>query len=209
MTFLTLYTFIQTGLRPGTPAGDLSIINRLGFAIVLVFIGLLILMFSHYYRMIGSRDDDGGKKKRKGYDPVSQLEYMSREDLKAMILREKAEREKAEAEAVDAVSDVKIPAVREKVEKDLLVDLVDESNESSDADPDRAEATSGHDLILKLILEPEIGEEESKKDEAEMKQDEMETKKPVHKEHKHIDKVERSLLSNESLEDFKRRSREI
>ena len=191
-----LYTFIQSGLQPGTVTGNLSIANKLGLAVALICLGLLILMFSHYYRMAGSRDKQG-KKGKENYNPVVQYEYMSREDLKAMILKEKASREKAADETGNTVSNETKPVIQEAVQCRLF-DLPEVPSERPAAATQ--DATADADLIAKLIMPAQVDIEKAK---------EEETIKPKLEGHKYIDKVERSLLSNESPEEFIRKSRKI
>ncbi|MCX6646511.1 MAG: hypothetical protein NTY09_09160 [bacterium] len=197
MYAITVYTFIQSGLQPGTMAGDLSIANQIGLAVVLICIGLLVLMFSHYYRMAGSRDKQI-KNGKENYNPVAQFEYMSREDLKAMILKEKASREKAEDETGNTISNDTKPEVQEAVQGRLF-DLSEVPSESLPAATQ--ETSTDADLIAKLILPSQVDIEKAKEEE--------EAIKPKREGHKYIDKVERSLLSNESPEEFKQRSRKI
>jgi hypothetical protein len=198
MYAITVYTYIQSGLQPGTMAGNLSIANKLGLAVVLICIGLLVLMFSHYYRMAGSRDKQV-KNGKENYNPVAQYEYMSREDLKAMILKEKASREKTADETGNTVFDETKPEVQEAVQGRLF-DLPEVPSESPPAA--MQETVTDADLIAKLILPSQVDIEKAKEEEEVVK-----TKK--REGHKYIDKVERSLLSNESPEEFKQRSRKI
>jgi hypothetical protein len=199
MFAITVYTFIQSGLQPGTMAGNLSIANKLGLAVVLICFGLLILMFSHYYRMTGSRDKKGkkGKKGKEDYSPVAQYEYMSREDLKAMILKEKASGEKAEDEAKELNSSGAVSSAREPVQGTLFDPPV---VPPASPEPLTSETSADADLIAKLLLPPQVDIEKAKEEEA---------IEPKPDGHKYADKVERSLLSNESPEEYIKRSRKI
>jgi hypothetical protein len=150
----------------------------------------------HYYRMIAERGKDG-KKGKKGYDPMSQYEFMSREDLKAMILKEKTEREKAEKKPDETLSGDSYSdpgQVQNQVEKAPS----ESSGEQALTIPLTGDKKA--DMLIKILLPT--------KEEIEKAKEEEETTQPKRPGHKYIDKVERSILSNELPEEFRKKSKD-
>lgn len=189
MVVMAMQIFYQSVTQPGSTAGNLRIANNLGFAVVIVGLLLLILFIMHYYRMIGSRDSQG-KKGKETWDPVSQYEFMSREDLKAMALKEKAEKEKK----VD-MSDLKdlSEAGTEPAPGDV-VKVETGKDETAYQGPDAAFISAEAELLAKLLL-PSDGEIE----EARCEEKTEEYKKPKHK---YSDLIERSILSTDLPEEL-------
>jgi len=195
---VTLLLTIQA--QPGASASSLGLLNTLGIAVFLMGIGLLLLLSTHYYRMrdaVEKRRKHGGRRYRFGDSAdILQLQYMSREELKEMILRERQERLKREA-AMKAQRDY---------DKDALLQGVSEP-ESSDEPRPTVESDGGTvppktpspeaELLARMVIPAEKEPEEEKVPKREP------PKHPYH------DKIQRSLSSHESLEEFRKKSRKV
>lgn len=207
---LLLIAAIQTPLRPGTPTGNLSILNSLGISVLVIGVLLIILFLMHYYRMRDNMKKSGKELKGKAakWDPVSQYEYMSREDLKSMILKEKAEREKEEQDSEIESIEVTTRAIAE-YEPDLDNTTLPESLGSP------AESTSSHrtkeaDVLASLVIpEDDRAEKGPEKVQEESPEPPKVQKSPEPPAYKPGYKVERSSLSTELPEGFRRKSRRI
>jgi len=181
-----------------------AILNSLVLAIFLVGIGLLILLQLNISRRNNPKTDKGkpvvkSKKKPDEDDLVAQLPYMSREELREMILKERALRLAASAPGQDSCPPTVVAEVAEPVAglqpavppaPASAPDASSPSSETQQAEPISAEMSLLSNLALAATVE---GKEESS----------HRPKPPYH------DKVERSMLSNEIPEEFRRKSRRI
>ena len=198
----------------------LGTLNHLGIAFFLVSIGLLILLSAHYYRMKG-----GVERKRKfkdkhskiENDPVMQLQFMSREELKAMVMKERAKNPDGETGA-SALSAQRASTIktfddwiaispentkRETSSQQMLFpetglepDPVTESpfSPKNDAEPaKKVTPPTDTEILANLVIPKDIDADEKKDPE----------KSPFG------DKVTRSALSNELPEEFRRKSRKV
>lgn len=201
-----LIAAIQTPLRPGTPTGNLSILNELGISVVVIGALLIILMLMHYYRMQDNRKKSGRALKGKAakWDPVSQYEFMCREDLKSMILKEKAEGEKAEQDNEIESMENSTQAI-EEYEPDLDNTTLLESLEAP-ADSTSSHGTNEAEILASLVI-PE--DDKAEKVREETPEPPKVQKSPEPPAYKPGYKVERSALSNEFPEGFRRKSRRI
>lgn len=94
---LNVLAILQAPARTGANPGDLGLLNTLGLAVFLVGIGLILLMVIHWYRM---KETLARKQKTRllksaktgEFDPLAQLQHMSREELKALVLKEREEK---------------------------------------------------------------------------------------------------------------------
>lgn len=205
-----LIAAIQTPLRPGTPTGNLSILNELGISVVVIGALLIILMLMHYYRMQDNRKKSGRALKGKAakWDPVSQYEFMCREDLKSMILKEKAEGEKAEQDNEIESMENSTQAI-EEYEPDLDNTTFLESLESleSPADLTGSHSTNEAELLASLVISED---DKAEKDPEKVREEPPKAQKsPEPPAYKPGYKVERSSLSTELPENFPRKSRRI
>jgi len=183
-----------------------AILNSLVLAIFLVGIGLLILLQMNISRRNNPKTDKGkpvvkSKKEPDKDDLVAQLPYMSREELREMILKERALRPAASVPGQDSCPPSVVPEVAEPVAglqpavppepaSGPAPDASSPSTETQQAEPISAEKSLLSNLALAAALE---GKDESSR-----------RPKPPHH-----DKVERSMLSNEIPEEFRRKSRRI
>jgi hypothetical protein len=214
--FNSIFMYAQADMDRGpSPLGSL---NTLGLTVFLVGIGFLLLLSIHYYRMRDTVKKDKSKKsKNREVDMISQLEYMSRDELKAMILKERNQREEEIKAAFDAeiLPNEENSAVPEKG-KELLLSFGkppaektgqaqgSEINQLSLFEPaEKKKISPDVDLIAKLVIPPE---EEIKK---EKMAEEMKLKKGANPNPPYKDQVQRSALSNELPEEFRRKSRRI
>ncbi len=207
MTMFLLIALIQIPLRPGTPTGNLNILNNLGISVVVIGALLIILMLMHYYRMRDNRKKSGKvlKGKHSKWDPVSQYEFLSREELKTMILKEKAEREKEEQVKDMEPMGNSNQAIAE-YEPDLDNTTLLESLESP-ADLTGSHKTNEAELLATLVI-PE--DDKAEKDPEKVREEPPEVEKPFEPPaYKPGYKVERSSLSTELPENFPRKSRRI
>ncbi len=85
--------FMQTVAREAGQPYALKNLNSLGFAFFFVGIMLIILLVMHWNRMKAriERKNPGGMSKKKKYDEngISQLQFMTKEELKTMILKDR------------------------------------------------------------------------------------------------------------------------
>jgi hypothetical protein len=156
------------------PSG-LATANILALAVLLVALGLGLLLAANYYRRKGNIDQLRARRKRNETSGeaslVSQYAYMSRDELKEMILKEKQAVECAEGDAPKPEVKAPVP-VQVKDETALIADL-------------------------SLALAKESIEKEGKECKEEP------PKKPL------MEGVERSALSTELPEEFRKKSRKI
>jgi hypothetical protein len=195
---VALLLTIQAQSESGASASDLSFLNTLGIGVFLIGVVLLLLFSTHYYRM---RDLAEKRKKRGGRRPgfgdsadILQLQYMSRDELKEMILKEREERLKREA-AMKA---------QRQHNSDTLPLGAGEPEPSNEPPPDaevgqtvppKTPPTEA-ELLARMVMPAETESEE-------------ETQKREPPKHRYSDQIERSLSSHESLEEFRKKSRKV
>jgi len=212
-------------------ATDLGILNTLGLAVFLVGLALILLMAAHWYRM-----KDTVERKQKmhskygftdGKDDISQLQHMSREELKAMVIREKEKKEHEDTEKSsenDAASPEPAPtatASSDSVVTEALKTTAETVNYDTPKLPGFEEPGTGEsdntpgppkipETLPKEALEAELLAKIVMPDEKEEKDESIPVKKELTEpKNPYIDKVERSPLSNEIPEEFKKKSRRI
>ncbi len=210
-------------------AADLGTLNTLGLAVFLVGLALILLMAAHWYRM----KDTIERKQRMhsrfgkgdGSDDISQLQHMTRKELKEMVRKEKEEKEQdeqqdGEEKGRDALTAAKpvteTPSDEEK--EDALAkyfetpripvreipkpDVPDESAAPELPGPPESvpEAALEAELLAKIVMPGEKEKDDEKKPgDREL----TEPKNP------YIDKIERSPLSTDIPDEFKKKSRKI
>jgi len=207
--------------QPGGAPSALGIMNTLGIAIFIVFIGLLLLMSAHWYRMKDQIDRKHRIQKRGMFGNeegrISQLQYMSRSELKEMILKERAQVESetmkkpepapqedefeklapigSTSAPVQPIEDVRSRPVMQ-TEPGYAQPLEPEVQTPPPRSPNEA------DVLARILMH---GEEKAEEGEA----SEPREKKEAKQSHPYSDRVERSISSNDSLEEFRRKSRRI
>jgi hypothetical protein len=203
---------IQFPAETSTNPGALGVLNTLGLAVFLVGIGLIILMVTHYYRMRGNlqrreKDQPSRGSDRSGYDTVSQYKYMSREEIKEMVLKERAEQEQDSEKA-------------ESIQKEAEAPMASLSTHDSEALPSsdvatREEMKPGEETPTILDQEqPSYGNSEIEllakltmpSEDEDVEEENLSGKSPKQPPK---DQVQRSILSNELPEEFRRKSRKI
>lgn len=179
---------------------NLNVLNTLGIAVFSVGILFLLLLSVHYYQRRGMVDRKGRRGSRSKYDdPVMQMAYMNREELKEMILREKAAKEKKETEirAETSVVSTQPHSPNKSPEPMTLFNLIEQSSPPV-LEPEISNVTpvvTGEGSVIANLIVPDNIEEGL---ESENKED---VPKPT--------KVIRSALSNELPDEYKGRSRRI
>jgi hypothetical protein len=199
----------------------LSRVNTWGFLIFIAFIGLLLLMSAHWYRMKDQVDRKHRVNKRGmfGTDErrISQLQYMSRSELREMVMKERAHAEsevakkpepqprKEDYEKLAPIGSTTAPLT---AIEDPLTEPAAET-ESRTVEP---VGPAQHIRPPRLPNEADVlagilmhGEDRSGEKEATEPKEKKEVKRP----HPYSDRIERSISSNESLEEFRRKSRRI
>ena len=171
--------------------------NSLGFAVFIVGLMLMLLLVIHWYRQkakIEKKGKPGGKTNRfSQIDGVSQLEFMTKNELRQMIIKER-ERKEAEGEVED------ISGAGSVAEALIVADIVPEK---------KPEPSSELNLFDDQVLSAGIGKvkDESGGVENEAEEPVQPVKRPV--KNPYTDKIERTPLSTEFPEDFKKGSRKI
>ncbi|MFH1676973.1 MAG: hypothetical protein ABIC40_08095 [bacterium] len=215
----SFFIFLKSPTLATEPAA-LGTLNHLGIAFFLVSIGLLILISVHYYRM---KDSVERKRKFKDKhskiesDPVMQLQFMSREELKSMVISEREKNPDGREEPSVASAQGALPVetsddwitisteiLNPPVSTQQMLFPEPESGSDHKADSpfspksesvlaEEAKAPTDAELLANLVMPKEPDADEKK-----------EGDKPPFK-----DKVTRSALSNELPEEFRRKSRKI
>ncbi len=188
-------TILLPPARTGANPGDLGLLNTLGLAVFLVGIGLILLLVIHWYRM---KDALARKQKTRllksartgDFDPLGQLQYMSREELKAMILKEREE---------NAVLLNAAEKARQSVEPIGGVPVALDRGASGpqpvpSKTPDQLRQMPDENLPAGLTSPPE-------------EQPAEQPKEPP--KHPYYDKIQRSILSSELPEEFRKKSRKV
>jgi len=217
--FTLLYIF-QTDPTTAGSASDLTKLNSYGFAFVIIGIMLMLLIVAHWYRMqakIEKKKKAGERQANLGIsagDMTSQLEFMSRDELKEMVLRERADEAARSAQkGTDDLQDVTagetppqatstpqepllfgdddIAVVNSETQIDGVTDLPGLKNEDSEiSSEDLARLVTPDDI------ESEIPPEKPAKPAGPVK-------------NPYTDKVERAPLSSDLPDEFKNKSRKI
>lgn len=224
---MSLHFLILQAVPNNDPAGGLSEANNIAIGVFSVGMIVILLLLVHYYQRKGMVER---KTRRKSYgekveDPILQMPYMSREELKEMVLREK---EKKQAERVKKLQEEQdkrkelpqaappkptmlFPAMQ--AASHSLVNLNPESkDQTGETDQGKlppqlamyeeilkGNPVTGADVISKVVMSAEI-----EKAKAEAESEEL-----VEPKRGKMSNVERSMLSNETPDDFKKRSRKI
>jgi len=213
--------------NPGTGNGApdaLGYLNSVGLSVFLVGIGFILLLVAHWYRMkdnISRKENIKMKHGEKGAD-ITQFQYMTRSELKEMVLREKEKKEALESEVVQADPDnehkqIEIPTSTPSAAmvyrgRGTAVPKKEQEPESKDETPGieeiksqephtarpKAETSPKAELLGRLAMQEALDQPE---------EDEGKPKKPPP--NPYHDKIERSILSNEPLDTLKGRSRKI
>lgn len=205
--------YVLTVIMQGDPGGTtnaLGILNTLNIAIFLVFIGLLLLMSAHWYRMKDQIDRKHKVNNRAsiGRDEgaISRLQYMSRSEMKEMILQERSKApqnpEETDQPEVPVEDEEKLTPIgyggeSELAEEEKPAESPGEAEPEPEAPPSREPSEA--DVLARILMEGDEGSDEEKQPE----------KKKAKPDHPYSDRVERSISSNETLEEFRRRSRRI
>jgi len=207
--------------QPGGAPSALGIVNTLGIAIFIVFIGLLLLMSAHWYRMKDQIDRKHRIQKRGmfGTDEgrISQLQYMSRSELKEMIIKERAQVEtetmkrpepRPVKEGFEKLTPIGSAGAPTYPTEDAHPGPVAQTESGYTAPVDPAEYISPPappneaDVLARILMHGEAKADETEASEPKEKKD----GKPSHP---YSDRIERSISSNDSLEEFRRKSRRI
>jgi hypothetical protein len=191
-TILTVPTILATPPL-ATESSGLAAANALILAVFLALLGLALLWAINFYRRKDLIENLKNRKKSwtssKGSDLVSQLPHMTREELRQMVAHEI----KTNSEKEPEKSPVKIEPPDDPVVR-LLLNL----------NPDVA--TSDKEPVVSkpaVSVKAEEIKPEPQALEAPVPTEPVEPKPPFH------DRVERSMLSNELPEEFRRKSRKI
>ena len=193
-------------------------LSTLGLAVFLIGIGLLLLLSIHYYRQRGIVEQKSKYKRKHGrsaseFDPLYQLQFMSREELKEMVLRERAAKQTAEGKAAEQGAQAE-----EQEDEWGASSLVQLTQATANPVEQAPSPPSSERSSVALPEEPAPAREPHSEQsaeaallaqlsaEAEEEQDEKPKEPPKPKYH---DLVERSALSNELPEEFRRKSRRV
>ncbi len=199
---LAVFAIIQAEPNGGSSASALGILNTLGIAVFLIGVGLLLLLSAHYYKM---RDTIERKKKfsKRGFwghesGDLMQLQYMTRAELREMVLKERAQQKGGKSEI--------------ERKKDWQFGLTDVSRrdevEASQEpvkrpEPPMVRESTHADVLAKVLL---TKEEPGEPEETPGK---LSARKKESSQNPYSDQVQRSLLSNELPEEFRKKSRKI
>lgn len=195
--------------RDSTPLASqpsaLGTLNTLGLAVFLIGVGLMLLISAHYYRQRGMIDRKHKYKRRYGsssaeYDPVYQLQFMSRDELREMVLKEREGKEAAtgKSEEPEAPPLIELGTAEGGTAEEPAAEQPDKRvDESEEVRPEEAPAPRESSEAAVLA---QLGMAGATEDGTEPE----EQPKP-----KHHDQVQRSALSNELPEEFRRKSRKI
>jgi len=102
----TFFLIVQADITATGRAKGLETLNSLGFIVFIVGLLLIYLLVAHWYRMKAKVDKRQKSKERnvkpgrEDGDMLTQLEFMSRDELKAMILSERAKNADKAVEAI-------------------------------------------------------------------------------------------------------------
>jgi hypothetical protein len=211
---VSVITAIQGPPPFASAPSALSVLNTLILTFFLVGIGLLLLLVINANKrssMKGGAQKTAKRPGKKGSrdDLISQLPYMTKEELRAMALQAKTAAQ-AQPETPIAASQVGgdrevSSATSPQTGQDHESTAVARGTPTAPQAPGSLEcfttpaepARQGPALEVTVVID--IAMAEAKKDE----------KEPVRPKHKYADSVERSVLSNEFPEEFKRKSRKI
>jgi hypothetical protein len=201
---LDLTLTLQNDMAPASHLSGLAILNNLGIAVILVVLLLAILLAINYYRRREALDGIRARRKAQGAGGPSLVEHfphMTRDELRTMIVKEK--------ESGDIQGDGHTP--KEQVEP-----LVPQK-------PGHTVKADASFLSSLLVPEKKGGKEETKQDASQPDSPEEpgepttpappevagESEESVPAKSAIHGRVERSTLSNDLPEEFRRRSRKI
>jgi hypothetical protein len=211
---LNIAATIQSPPAFASAPSAFATMNALLLAVFLVGIGLLLLLVMNANKrghLKGKVPKTGKLEGRRGSgdDLISQLPYMSKEELRAMVLLQKAapppqpETGQPAPGVTTGVSRAPTPVTapdRDLIKLTPQTPTSAQAGEPESLPPGPASIEEPHQVpppeVTVLI---DIAMAEAKKEEGE----------PKRPKHKYSDSVERSLLSNELPDEFKRKSRKI
>ena len=211
---LNIAATIQSPPPFASAPSALATMNTLLLAVFLVGIGLLLLLVMNANKrgnLKGRIPKTDKRESRKGSrdDLISQLPHMSREELRAMVLLQKAAPppQPETGQSAPGVTTVASPAPMPvaAVDQDLIRPTpqtptspqVGEPGPLAPGPASVEQPQQGPPPEVTVLIGIAM---------AEAKKEEGEPKRPKHK---YSDSIERSSLSNELPEDFKRKSRKI
>src|SRR3990172_5702998 len=144
--------FIQHPLSLATEPGALGSLSTVTMSVFAVFMIFLLWVTTHWYQRRGMVE----KKKKRGRkvkgparvdDSIMRLEFMSRSELRDMILREREQRGAVEGSGAD------LGVAGESAEKDIVA--VNEKGQGRDGRSDDADKISAAAKIMGLSRPPQ------------------------------------------------------
>jgi hypothetical protein len=196
------FVFILQSQPPlATAPSGLAIANNIALTVLLVGLGLAILIASNYYRRREGLEALRAKRKlneSKGSDLISQFPFMSREELKEMILKEK---ESQASTQPDESTDKKLITNADGLNSATIEIPDNPTSQPAPSQEASQPAGSAESNKMNLLIDLSLA---SAKEAAAKEPDKEEKSFPPVREG-----VERSALSNELPEEFKRKSRKI
>lgn len=201
-----IFFIIQTSRDIASNTAMLAILNKLLLSLELVFLGLLILWYVNVYRRRSLFSKKKDKINNQQTDPILSLQNLTREELKQMVMKELAEKKAGQESSESRISPPPIP---------IFIDLDDESSEIPPA-PLQPSSSSETVQLSGNSGGPEIPESSSSVNPAprvvhSIPSRDFVTEHPEQGSAETSPKaaVERSICSNEQIEQFRHKSRRI
>jgi hypothetical protein len=209
-------------LQNSTPLASapeqLDIINKFVVAFFLVGIGFLLLLTMNAnrrnkMRALAGKPVPGKEKKRIHGDLVSRLPHMTREELRLMVLSDQAKKQTCESpQSTESSNSMQPPdmEVTTSPATTMVKDATPVVVSAPETKPSASAIPPDIELIGKILIDkPKTSDEAASKSSDEPEPKPVDETVPKSRQSPYQGKVERSALSNEIPEEFKRKSRKI